>query len=454
MVTGRSAVLASALLALFLAACGQQVERPAARAAAPVSVQVAPRALARQAACEDRFVPHNLGVTTGQRMREIRTYASNGAGLAANDLDADGDLDLVFASIDRDSSVLWNTGALQFTIQELDDQFTRAANTVDVDGDGRLDLVFTHRGTEGVSYWRNTGLAEPRFERQALVGVDHHAYSMAWADLAGDGALDLVTGAYDVELKSHGLDEPAIAAVGGVVLYEQRDGRFEARQLTSRAETLAVGLVDLDGDGRRDIWAANDFALRDGIWLRRDGGWEASDPFSTTSHSTMSIDWGDIDNSGHLALLTTDMNPGELAPSILAAWLPVISALEEKHGPQDPQIMANMLQVADGNGGWRNEAARRGVDATGWSWSGKLGDLDNDGLLDIHVVNGMIAAESVRPPAERRAGRSRSHLSQPRRRIYGTGAGLGPGFPIQRARHADGRYGRRRRPRYRGQQSA
>ena len=56
-----------------------------------------------------------------------------------------------------------------------------------------------------------------------------YAYSMAWADLAGDGALDLVTGAYDVELKSHGLDEPAIAADGGVVLYEQRDGRFDGQ---------------------------------------------------------------------------------------------------------------------------------------------------------------------------------------------------------------------------------
>jgi hypothetical protein len=32
------------------------------------------------------------------------------------------------------------------------------------------------------------------------------------------------------------------------------------------------------------------------------------------------------------------------------------------------------------------------VDATGWSWSGKFGDLDNDGFLDLYVVNGMIAA--------------------------------------------------------------
>jgi enediyne biosynthesis protein E4 len=47
--------------------------------------------------------------------------------------------------------------------------------------------------------------------------------------------------------------------------------------------------------------------------------------------------------------------------------------------------------VQVGKNRWRNEAANWGVDATGWSWSAKLGDLDNDGLLDLYIVNGMIA---------------------------------------------------------------
>jgi hypothetical protein len=53
--------------------------------------------------------------------------------------------------------------------------------------------------------------------------------------------------------------------------------------------------------------------------------------------------------------------------------------------------MANVMQIQTGGGSWRNEAAWRGVDATGWSWGGKFGDLDNDGFLDLYVVNGMIA---------------------------------------------------------------
>jgi enediyne biosynthesis protein E4 len=390
----RSFRYAMFVLALLLPGCqsGRQAAPPPA-ALKRVPAEVTHTGLAPASACDGHFVPRTLGVANGMRMREIRTYASNGAGLAAGDLDGDGDIDLVFASVDRESTILWNDGGLTFTPEPLDDQLTRAVNIVDVNGDGMLDIVFTHRSLAGVSYWRNQGrrAAGGRFAREPLPGVDHYAYSMAWADLNDDGSLDLVTGAYDVDLKSNGVAQQQIADQGGVTLYQQRAGRFTAQQLTPRSEALSLGLVDLNGDGRSDIWAANDFALPDAIWLRRGDSWENTQPFQQTSYSTMSIDWGDLANDGRLALFTTDMNPGDIALPVLAAWLPVISKLEEKHGPNDPQIMANVLQIQSSGGGWRNEAAWRGVDATGWSWGGKFGDLDNDGFLDLYVVNGMIA---------------------------------------------------------------
>jgi hypothetical protein len=382
-------LIAVAALALLVAcAAPQQIALKPDEPVVPVTVGQTPLASIAQP-CEGRFVAHSLGVANGVRMREIRTYASNGSGLAAGDLDGDGDLDIVLARIDRESTILWNEGGLRFTEQPLDDHFARAVSAADVDGDGDLDLTFTHTGVAGVSFWRNQG--QRSFVPAPLPGVDGFAYALAWGDITGDGALDLVTGAYDVELKSHGVPEAEIRARGGVTLYEQRGGVFVAAQLSNRAETLALALVDLNSDGRRDIWAANDFALPDGIWLNRSDGWAPAQPFSQTSHSTMSIEWGDLANDGRVALYTTDMNPGDVSTRVLAAWLPVISKLEEKHGPDDPQIMQNVLNVSDGRGGWRNQAAQRGVDATGWSWSAAFGDLDNDGFLDLYVVNGMIA---------------------------------------------------------------
>src|SRR5262245_13043255 len=108
--------LITTLLALLLAACQgaqRQARPPAAQMIVPV--EVARTLLIQPSACEGRFVPRTLSVATGMRMREIRTYASNGSGLAAGDLDGDGDLDLVFASIDRESTILWNDGGLAFT---------------------------------------------------------------------------------------------------------------------------------------------------------------------------------------------------------------------------------------------------------------------------------------------------------------------------------------------------
>jgi hypothetical protein len=163
-------------------------------------------------------------------------------------------------------------------------------------------------------------------------------------------------------------------------------------QLARKSQALAIALLDMGGDARPDILAGSDFDMPDQAWVQQSGGWVAAQPFRATSHSTMSFDQGDIDNDGRPELLATDMKPYDKSVATLAAWQPMMAALFSPLPLGDPQITESVLQVR-GASGFRNEAYARGADATGWSWSGVFGDLDDDGWLDLYVANGMIEAD-------------------------------------------------------------
>lgn len=191
----------------------------------------------------------------------------------------------------------------------------------------------------------------------------------------------------------HGIDAPEDDPQAGVVLHLQGDDAWTAQTLDPHAETLSIAILDVTNDSQPEIWAANDFALDDRLWQRDGDVWHQIHPFAQTSYSTMTTEWGDIANDGRRALFTTDMNPYDISPRNLAAWMPVLNQLVPHNRADDVQVMANVLLIGDGRGGWQNQATARGVDATGWSWDARFGDLDQDGYLDLYIVNGMIAAD-------------------------------------------------------------
>ena len=224
-----------------------------------------------------------------------------------------------------------------------------------------------------------------------MPGVDKPLYAINWGDVDGDNDLDFVGGTYDADLLVvHGNDF-LTSDRAGVFVYEQHNNKFTAARLAGQAHALSILLPDLNGDGRLDIMVGNDFARPDYTWVQADGGWVET-PFDATSHSTMSLDMGDVNNDGAFELFSTDMMPYDHTPEVEAAWKPVMDdMMASPHPPDDPQIMANVLQVQTDGAGYQNAAGLRGIEATGWSWSGKFGDLDQDGLLDLYVVNGFIA---------------------------------------------------------------
>ena len=352
--------------------------------------------------CSGQFVEHQLPHVTGTAFERVTYFTSNGAGLAVGDLDNDGDEDFVLANLLGPNQIFWNEGNWQFRPQLLLDGSLRGLALVDVDGDGWLDITATSRS--GILlYWRNNGGrgdAAPFTSEQEparLPGVSGFAYSLQWGDLDRDGDLDLVTATYDASLEKQ-MGRRALEATdhNGVFVYENDDGRFSSTRLASRAQGLALQLLDLNGDRRLDILVGNDFDVRDAVFLgQRDGRWLKTEQFATTTFSTMSFDSGDIDNDGQWELFAADMHPYSEEPEIMRQWLPVIETMPPPSPADGPQVMANVLQKRQDDG-WVDQAEAWLIPYSGWSWSAQFGDLDQDGLLDLYIVNGMTAMEIFR----------------------------------------------------------
>lgn len=383
------------ILCLLLAGCTLGDTPNASHSSISVTVETT-ELNQQEAACSGAFVTHELDhMTTVPGGENVRMFEANGGGVAINDLDNDGDLDIVLANHAEPNTILWNEGELVFRTERMSHGDSRAANIVDVDGDGWLDIVFSRRVT-APNYWHNTG--DGTFSLELLPFVDKPLYAIDWADLDGDNDLDLVGGTYDAALLAEFGEEFLSSNNAGVYYYENQDGNFVGTRLAENAQALALALHDLDGDGRLDIVVGNDFAVPDYAWMRSDEDgeeWVETAAFPNTTHSTMSIDFGDVNNDGQDELFATDMKPFADDPETMAAWQPMMeSMMSQPHPEGDPQLMENVLQVSGEEAGFSNEASAYGIDATGWSWSSKFGDLDQDGFLDLYVVNGFMEMTS------------------------------------------------------------
>ena len=351
---------------------------------------------------------HDLDHRTLPSGLPIELFDSHGAGVAAGDLDGDGDLDLVLTNLAGPVSLLWNEGGLRFRRQIVPIRHTRAVTVVDADGDGLLDIAFT-RGNGPAELWRRDTL-DGEFDRLFEPAPSETAYTMAWGDLDGDGDLDLVTATYDAELvKNLGFGHGA-----GGVFYHERAGRsLRTTRLADRAEALALLLVDLDGDGRLDIHVGNDFALIDQVWLRTGSGWAEAMPFRAISRNTMSLDAGDVDGDGEEELFAADMSPYSL--DLARHYLTVMMKMAEVPGEQSRS--AGDRQRAPVAGGGRKVPQQRAHGRRGLQWMELVGQARGSG-----------SRRRARPLRGQRHGRQRTvSVSAGRRADRGE-----PGVPERR----------------------
>jgi tetratricopeptide (TPR) repeat protein len=263
----------------------------------------------------------------------------------------------------------------------------------DYDADGDADLFVTSWGHNIL--WDNQGDGTFR-DVTARAGFTAEGFwsGASWADFDLDGDLDLYVCAYvDYIPEPPGTDyarggdaenpftiNPSSYPPALNHLYVNRgDGSFDERAAEAGVQnalgrSLSAAWADFDGDGRPDLYVANDVSDNAMFWNRGDGTFQdvSYESLVADYRSSMGIGVGDWDGNLELDLFLTH-------------WVAQENALFSN------QTSASRARGSDAKFQFRDDADRVGLgqialDLVGWGTA--FVDFDNDGWLDLFAANG------------------------------------------------------------------
>ncbi|MEM7305463.1 MAG: FG-GAP-like repeat-containing protein [Planctomycetota bacterium] len=237
----------------------------------------------------------------------ISSTADGAFAVAAADVDGDGDLDVVAGSF-SDDTIAWfeNTDGLATfgpgqTITTAADAF-QSLRATDLDGDGDLDLLSASINDDKIAWYPNADGAGSFGAQAVITDAVDFAQTVTSADVDGDGDQDAVAGWFN----------------DGIAWFENTDGAggFGPLQVISTAldGVEAVGTADLDGDGDADVVSSS--ANDDRVAWYRNGG--AGD-FGPQQTVTTAADFAqiavaaDLDGDGDLDLASASFFDDKIA---------------------------------------------------------------------------------------------------------------------------------------------
>ena len=305
-------------------------------------------------------------------------------GLAAEDYDGDGDIDLyVHGKGSWPNKLFRNRG--DGTYDEVAESvglaiFHRGSGPTfaDVDGDGDLDLFVGGISGDPFYLMRNDGAHfRDVSEESGIVLHTSNTLSATFADHDQDGDLDLFLSHWnsrtlrDTETlwrnRGDGTFE-SYSVQSGIArqLFNTRDDPFT--QLTIDF-TLTPNLSDIDGDGDLDLLMTGDFGTSQVFLNDGDGTFtRVTDRAVITDEYGMGAAVGDYDNDGDMDWFVTSINGETLDGSFRGN--------------------GNRLYRNNGAGVFEDATQEAGVGEGYWGWGSCFADFDNDGHLDLFHTNG------------------------------------------------------------------
>ena len=357
-------------------------------AAGPSSIRF--EEIAKKAGVQARHHTRHFKGDTGD---VLRMFTSGGAAVAVGDYDNDGfdDLFVTDSAEGTTSHLFHNNGNMTFTdvtakagVGGGNDPLSIVADALwfDYDNDGWRDLLVVRFGTPLLYHNEHNGTFKDVTAQSGLTKFGNTIAAIAF-DYDNDGKLDLLFGNYFKPQNLLDLKDPHVlpndldnAVNGGGVTLWRGDGRGRFADATEKAGlgrhtgwTLDVGHGDFNNDGLPDIYLACDYGPDKLYFNNGDGTFrDASEKaIGVDTRKGMNVDVGDYDNDGWLDVYVTNITDEYMKE-------------------------CNMLWHNNGDGTFTDLSRETGTCETLWGWAAKFGDYDNDGLLDLFVVNGLRSA--------------------------------------------------------------
>ncbi len=359
----------------------------------------------------------------------------HGGGVAASDFDGDGHADVLLLTQCGPTGYFLGRGDGTFEdrserLSMLDDGVRVAAAFGDFDEDGRTDLFVTFtRRPDALLRQNPDGTFTDVAPALGVAGSGHHT-GASFADVDGDGDLDLVVAAnmrFTEEEAVPGDDRcpPGwkAKAVGDLFTVSGSDPSAlyinggPAAGWTFTEEGAARGLppgsadpeaargfgdvlvLDFDRDGDPDLLLPEMFRGKSAL-LENDGTGRFSDvtasriPRPSFGASGAAAD--DFDGDGWPDVLMADMHSDMWAPTDLPfTSIDAGVRYDSHHGPHggtgdNPSgpLFGNTLWMSAGGGTFTEEDLVRGSETFN-PWGALADDFDNDGRVDVFVPSGM-----------------------------------------------------------------
>ena len=339
----------------------------------------------------------------------------NGGGVAIGDINNDGLVDIYLTANQESNKLFLNEGNFKF--KDITDQakvggnkaWSTGVTMADINGDGFLDIYVCNSGDVAGDNKQNElfiNNGDGTFtEMAAEYGLDDKGFSThaSFFDFDKDGDLDVyilnnsyqAIGSFNLQRN----ERPKRDVLGGDKLMENVDGKFidisEKAGIYGSVIGFGLGVTvgDTNNDGWEDIYVSNDFFERDYLYInQKDGTFKESltDQINSISGASMGADMADINNDGYNDLFVTEMLPSDYKR------LKTVTTFEDwnryqynlKNGYYN-QFTRNTLQLNNGNSTFSEIGRLSGVEASDWSWGALLFDMDNDGLKDLFIANGI-----------------------------------------------------------------